>query len=594
VKKRPSPRAPIFSATPPPSSRTLYFRILGYFKPYKVIAVIALCLMAAAGGVEAYMAALLKNIVDGFADIAAGVQPLWWMPALLFAVALARMIAGYGYEYASKWLTARVTHDLRGEMFQRLVHLPAPTYDKASVGELLSRVTYDVNGVMSAGLNVVTVLVRDGVMALGLLAILFWIDWKLALFCGLLIPGVGLSMQLVAKRQRRLSLETQDSMGSLTRILNESLGGQRVVKIFTGQTYEVDRFGKVSQMLRRLTLKRAATSALNAGFNLFLVAVTVALIVYFAGVRAQAGALTAGAFVSFMGAMLMLQQPIKGLTRINDQLHQGLAAAQTVFALLDQPVEPDLGTRPIERAHGQLTLSQVGFRYAEDVAPVLADIELDIQPGETVAFVGQSGSGKTTLLNLIARFYHGHAGEIRLDGVSIHDYRLADYRRQFALVSQDVTLFNDTVAANIAYADPSPDLARIRAAAHAAFAADFIEKLPNGYEEMLGEDGTRLSGGQRQRLAIARALYRDAPILMLDEATSALDTESERMVQAALDNLMRDRTTLVIAHRLSTIEQADRIVVMHQGRIVEIGNHAELIQRGSLYAAMHAAQFRDE
>lgn len=585
--------API-PATAPPSARALYFRVLSYFRPYKGIAVVTLFLMAAAGGVEAYMAALLKEIVDGFADIAAGVQPLWWMPAMLFAVALGRMVAGYGYEYASTWLTARVTHDLRDGMFQRLMHLPAPAYDKASVGDLLSRVTYDVNGVMSAGLNVVTVLVRDGVMALGLLAILFWTDWKLALFCGVLIPGVGLSMRLVAKRQRRLSLETQDSMGALARILNESLGGQRVVKIFTGQTYEVERFGKVNQMLRRLTLKRAATSALNAGFNLFLVAVTVVLIVYFAGLRAQAGALTAGAFVSFMGAMLMLQQPIKALARINDQLHQGLAAAQTVFALLDQPVERDAGSRAIARARGHLVLDRVGFRYAENAAPVLADVDLDIRPGETVAFVGQSGSGKTTLLNLIARFYHGHAGGIRLDGVSIHDYRLADYRRQFALVSQDVTLFNDTVAANIAYADPSPDPARIRAAARAAYADDFIEKLPDGYGEMLGEDGIRLSGGQRQRLAIARAIYRDAPILMLDEATSALDTESERMVQAALDNLMRDRTTLVIAHRLSTVERADRIVVMQQGRIVEIGSHAELLQRGGLYAAMHAAQFREE
>ena len=574
--------------------RALYFRILAYFKPYKGVAVFAVVLMAAAGGIEALMVKLLKDIVDGFADIAAGIQPLWWMPAILFAVAVARLFSGYGYEYASTWLSARVTHDVRGEMFDRLVRLPTSVYDKSSVGELLSRVTYDVNGIMDAGLNVITVLVRDGVMTLGLLAILIYTDWKLALFCALLIPGIGFSMRLVAKRQRRLSLMTQDTMGTLARILNESLGGHRVVKIFTGQTYEIDRFGKVNQMLRRLTLKRALTTALNSGVNLFLVAVTIALIVFFAGMRAQEGGLTAGDFVSFMGAMLLLQQPIKNLIRINDQLHRGLAAAQTVFALLDQPVERDAGTRAIQRAQGRITLNRVGFRYVEDAAPVLDAIDLDIQPGETVAFVGPSGSGKTTLLNLIARFYHGHDGEIRLDGVSIHDYRLADYRRQFALVSQDVTLFNDTVAANIAYADPNPDPERIRAAARAAYAADFIEKLPNGYDEMLGEDGIRLSGGQRQRLAIARALYRDAPILMLDEATSALDSESERMVQAALDNLMRDRTTLVIAHRLSTIEQADRIVVMHQGRIVEIGNHAELIQRDGLYAAMHAAQFREE
>jgi subfamily B ATP-binding cassette protein MsbA len=581
-------------ALPHTTTKDLYVRLLGYFMPYKGIAVLAIVLMVVAGGVEALMVRLLKDLIDGFVNIATGAQPLWWMPAILFAVAFVRMVAAYGYEYTSTWLSAKVTHDVRDQMFDRLLHLPVATYDKSSVGELLSRVTYDVNGIMEAGLSVITVLVRDGVLAIGLLAILFYTDWQLAMLCTLLVPGVLLSMRLVGKRQRRLSLMTQDSMGALARILNESLGGQRVVKIFNGQAYEAGRFFKVNQAVRRLTLKRAATTALNSGFNLFLVAVTIAFIVYFAGLRAQAGALSAGAFVSFMGAMLFLQQPIKSLTRVNDQLHRGLAAAQTVFALLDQPEERDAGDRPLGHAEGRIEMRDLGFAYLDDAPPVLRQINLDIQPGETVAFVGQSGSGKTTLINLIARFYEGHTGEILLDGVSIHDYRLADYRRQIAMVGQDVTLFNDTVAANIAYADPNPDPVRIRASAEAAFAADFIEKLPGGYDEMLGEDGIRLSGGQRQRLAIARAIYRNAPVLMLDEATSALDTESERMVQAALDNLMRDRTTLVIAHRLSTIEKADRIVVMQQGRIVEVGNHADLLGKQGLYAAMHAAQFREE
>ena len=575
------------------SSRDLYFRLLGYFKPYRGIALLTILLMAASGGVEALMVRLLKDLVDGFDDIAAGIQPLWYMPAILFAVAFARMIAGYGHEYSSTWLSARITHDIRREMYERLLRLPTASYDKSSVGELLSRVTFDVNGIMSAGLQVITVVVRDGVLAISLLGILFYTDWKLAMFCAILVPGVAISMRLVARRQRRLSLQTQDSMGVLARILNETLGGHRVVKIFGGQEYEAARFFKVNQAVRRLTVKRAATTALSSGFSLFLMAVVIALIVYFAGIRAQEGGLTAGAFVSFMGAMLMLQQPIKSLTRVNNHLHSGLAAAQTVFALLDQPMERDAGTLAVDRAQGAITLRDLGFRYMEDGPAVLQGISLDIRPGETVAFVGQSGSGKTTLINLIARFYHGHTGEILVDGVSIHDYRLADYRRQFAMVGQDTTLFNDTVAANIAYADPHPDPARIHAAAQAAFAADFIEQLPGGYEELLGEDGVRLSGGQRQRLAIARAIYRDAPILMLDEATSALDTEAERMVQAALDNLMRNRTTLVIAHRLSTIEQADRIVVMQQGRIVEVGSHSELLAKGGIYAAMHAVQFSE-
>lgn len=575
------------------STKAMYLRLLSYFKPYRSVIAVTLVLMAISGGIEALMVRLLKDMIDGFQALAAGTQPLWYMPAILFGVGLARMVAGYGFEYSSTWLSSRVTHDVRGQMYERLLRLPASTYDKSSVGEMLSRVTYDVNGLMDAGLQVVTVVVRDGVMAIGLLTILFWTDWRLALFCALLAPGVAVSMRLVARRQRRLSLETQDSMGALARILNETLGGHRVVKVFSGQDYEAGRFSKVNQRVRRLAVKRAGTTALNSGLNLFLVAVTLSLIVYYAGVRAQEGALTAGAFVSFMGAMLMLQTPIKSLTKINDQFHRGMAAAQTVFALIDQPVEVDAGTQRLVRAQGAIKLEKVSFKYLEDGPAVLEDISLDIRPGETVAFVGHSGSGKTTLINLIARFYQGHDGSITLDGTPIEDFRLADYRHQFAMVSQDVTLFNDTVAANIAYADAAPDSGRVEAAARAANAEGFIRTLPDQYGEVLGEDGNRLSGGQRQRLAIARAVYRDAPILMLDEATSALDTESERLVQAALDNLMQGRTTLVIAHRLSTIESADRIVVMQRGRIVEVGNHTSLLAKGGVYAAMHAVQFQE-
>jgi subfamily B ATP-binding cassette protein MsbA len=576
------------------SSRALYLRLLGYFKPYRGVVALTLVMMVASGSIEALMARLLKDLIDGFAALAAGTQPLWYMPAILFGVGLARMVAGYGFEYFNTWLSARVTHDVRAQMYERLLRLPAATYDRASVGEMLSRVTYDVNGLMEAGLNVVTVVVRDGVMTLGLLGILFWTDWRLALFCALLVPWVLVTMRLVAQRQRRLSLETQDNMGALVRILHETLGGHRVVKIFSGQDYEAGRFARVNRRVFRLAVKRATTTALNSGLNLFLIAVVIALVVYYAGVRAQAGALTAGDFVSFMGAMLLLQNPIRSLTKVNDQFHRGMAAAQTVFALMDQPVEADTGSVPLTRARGAIRLEHVTFRYLEDGPPVLEDIDLDIRPGETVAFVGHSGSGKTTLINLIARFYQGHEGRITLDGIPIQDYRLTDYRRQFAMVSQDVTLFNDTVTANIAYADSQPDMARVEAAARAAHAEDFICQLPAGYDEVLGEDGTRLSGGQRQRLAIARAIYRDAPILMLDEATSALDTESERLVQAALDNLMQGRTTLVIAHRLSTIEKADRIVVMQRGRIVEVGDHASLLAQGGVYAAMHALQFQEE
>jgi subfamily B ATP-binding cassette protein MsbA len=573
-------------------THVLYARLLRYFRPYRWMVAVSVLFMALAGAVDALMIRLLKDLIDSFESLVAGTQALWIIPTIIFALGLARMITAYGYEYTSAWLSARVTHDIREQLFGRLLRLPVSTYDHASVGVLLSRVTYDVSQIMEAGLKVLTVLVRDGVLAIGLLVILLYTDWQLALFCALLIPGMMLSMRIVARRQRRLAHETQDSMGSLAGILDESLGGHRVVKIFNGQHYEAGRFAQSNQKVRRLTLKRAATTAINSGFNLFVIAVTIALIVYFAGIRAQEGGLSAGAFVSFMGALLLLQQPVKSLTRINEQLHRGLAAAQSVFVLLDQPVEQDTGELAIERARGAISLRALGFSYLEDAPPALRDVSLEIHPGETVAFVGQSGSGKTTLVNLIARFYVGYSGEILLDDIPIERYRLADYRRQFAMVGQEVTLFNDTVAANIAYADPDPDPERIRAAAQAAYASEFIAQLPGGFEEMLGEAGVRLSGGQRQRLAIARAIYRDAPVLILDEATSALDTESERMVQAAFDNLMRDRTTLVIAHRLSTIEKADRIVVMHQGRIVESGTHAELLASGGYYKAMHAVQFQ--
>ncbi len=351
---------------------------------------------------------------------------------------------------------------------------------------------------------------------------------------------------------------------------------------------------RVNNSVRTLTVKRAATSSMNSGVIMLLIGITLAFIVYYASLRAQQGQLTAGAFVSFMVAMMMIQSPIKNITRINESLHRGLAAAETVFGVLDETEELDDGTQEIGRAKGALKLDDVSFDYGGNNRPALDHVSLDIAPGQTVALVGSSGSGKTTLANLLPRFYEATSGGITLDGVPVNQFRIHDLRRQFAMVSQDVILFNDTVAANIAYGDAAPDLERIRAAATAAFALDFIEAMPEGFNTMLGENGVRLSGGQRQRLAIARAIYKDAPVLILDEATSALDTESERKVQAALENLMQDRTTIVIAHRLSTIENADRIVVMSQGRIVEAGRHAELMDKGGAYAQMHRVQFTQQ
>lgn len=576
------------------SSRSLYFRILGYINRYRSIAAASLLCMAVAGGVDAAIMRLLKDLVDGFQKLHSGDQALWLMPAIVFGLGVVRLVSSFAYEYLSAWLASRVMEDLRREAFARLVRMPTPFFDKSSTGVLLSRVTFDVSQIMDAGLGVLTTVVRDSVLAISLLAVMLWTDWKLTLFCLLLLPGAALSIRVVSKRQRRLSRETQDTMGEMTQILDESLGGHRIVKIFGGAAFEQGRFGEANKRVRHLGIKRSSTSAMNSGFSVFLISTVIAALVYFAGIRAQEGLLTAGSFISFMGSMMLLQQPVKNLSKINDQLHRGLAAAESVFAMIDQPIEVDNGTLEVDRVRGELEYRDVTFRYRSDSERTALDgLNLTVRPGETVALVGPSGGGKTTLVNLLPRFYEPSSGQVLLDGTPLTDYRLASLRRQIALVSQDVVLFNDTVAANIAYGADEVDMVRVRAAASAAHALGFIEQMQDGFDAMLGENGVRLSGGQRQRLAIARALYKDAPILILDEATSALDTESERQVQAALENLMQGRTTLVIAHRLSTIENADRIVVLQQGRVVEQGTHAELLAASGVYARMHAVQFAE-
>ncbi|KPC52052.1 lipid A export permease/ATP-binding protein MsbA [Amantichitinum ursilacus] len=577
------------------SSRALYFRLLREIQPYWPVVALSIFCLAAAAGVDVYLTSLLKPLVDQNlrADSLARSEA-WDLPLEIFGLAVIRLVTNFGSDYGSAWISARVMYDLREKMFSRFLKLPVRYYDKSSTGVLVSRVTYDVSQIMDAGVQVMTTLVRDSVTTVFLLGLMLYRDWQLTLLCLILIPGVALSIRIVGRRQRRISRETQSSMGDMTRILDESLSGQRMVKIFGGFRFELTRFLRVNNSVRTLTVKRAATSSMNSGVIMLLIGITLAFIVYYASLRAQQGQLTAGAFVSFMVAMMMIQSPIKNITRINESLHRGLAAAETVFGVLDETEELDDGTQEIGRAKGALKLDDVSFDYGGNNRPALDHVSLDIAPGQTVALVGSSGSGKTTLANLLPRFYEATSGGITLDGVPVNQFRIHDLRRQFAMVSQDVILFNDTVAANIAYGDAAPDLERIRAAATAAFALDFIEAMPEGFNTMLGENGVRLSGGQRQRLAIARAIYKDAPVLILDEATSALDTESERKVQAALENLMQDRTTIVIAHRLSTIENADRIVVMSQGRIVEAGRHAELMDKGGAYAQMHRVQFTQQ
>jgi subfamily B ATP-binding cassette protein MsbA len=434
--------------------------------------------------------------------------------------------------------------------------------------------------------------VRDSVTVLGLLGYLLWLNWQLTLIVFGMAPLTLWIVRLASKRLRGLSRKAQQNLGELTQVIDEAVGGHRVVKLYGGEEYEHARFRHAADQARKFEMKRVAANAVYEPVIQLIAAVALAIIVFIAAGQATSNTTTVGGFVAFFMAMLLLFAPLKRLTAVNDQLQRGLAAAETIFGLLDQDVERDRGTRRIERVAGRLAFRDVSLTYPDKPVPALAGISLDIAAGETLALVGASGSGKTTLANLVPRFYDPDHGAIELDGVDLRELPLQDLRRHIALVSQDVVLFNDTLAHNIAYGsrrDATAD--EIRAACVAAHAWEFIAALPAGLDTLIGENGMRLSGGQRQRIAIARAILKNAPILILDEATSALDNESERHVQAALETLMQHRTTLVIAHRLSTIERADRIAVMEAGRIVEIGSHAELLARQGRYAQLHALQF---
>jgi subfamily B ATP-binding cassette protein MsbA len=577
-----------------PNSWALYKRLLGYLRGYWKVFALSLLAMSIAAATQPAFVALMKPLIDG-GLVGKDPKTMVWVPLAIIGLFLLRGLSSFINEYSTSWLSGHLVQRLRQEMFQRLLRLPVTYYENQSSGRMVSRVMNDVNQITEAGFSVITITVKDGLTVLGLFGLLLYTDWRLTLVCFTVFPTVAICIQYISRRLRKLSRENQAQMGQLTQVLGESIECQRVVKIYNGEMYEAGRFAEGAKAIRQNHVKQRATSAINTGVTQLIIACALAAVLYYAGVLARQNALTPGGFVTFVTAMMMVFDPIKRITNVTILLQRGLAAAESVFVFLDEALEPDHGTRVLTETRGALSFRNVSFRYARAGRDALAGITLNVEPGETLALVGPSGGGKTTLVSLIPRFYIPQTGEVLLDGMPINDITLNSLRAQIALVSQDIVLSNDSVAANIAYGcQELVSRDAVVEAARAANALDFIEAMPEGFDTLIGEKGVRLSGGQRQRLAIARALLKNAPILILDEATSALDTQSERLVQAALENLMKNRTTIVIAHRLSTIENADRIAVMERGQIVELGSHRTLLAQQGIYARLHHLQFHEE
>ncbi|KWK11046.1 lipid A export permease/ATP-binding protein MsbA [Burkholderia stagnalis] len=569
-------------------------RLWPYVKPLLWVLLAGVLAMAAVAGTEAGIPALLKPLLDRGFGAKGDVSAKLYVPLAVVGLALVRAIAQYASGYLLQYVSNRILLQLRIEMFERMIHTGVSFFQRETASTVINAIVFEVNQVLNVLMGVMITLVRDSLTVLFLLGYLFYLNWRLTLIVAVLLPCIGWVVGKINRRLRRLNREHQTLTNQLAYIVEETVGGYKVVKIHNGEQYEIDRFNTLSRRLRGYSMRMIVSGGLAQPITQFLASIALAVVLTIAVVQSANDQTTVGGFVAFVTAMLLIISPLKHLMDVNQPLQRGMTAAELIFGLIDEPREPEGGGKPLARATGRVEFRDVSFAYGTSSGkPTLDRVTFDVAPGEMVALAGPSGSGKTTLVNLLPRFFDPTGGKILVDGVALPEYRLHDLRSQIAMVSQDVVLFNDTIASNVAYGE-TPDRERVIAALRAANLLSTVEAMPEGLDTLVGDNGMRLSGGQRQRLAIARAIYKDAPILILDEATSALDSESERHVQAALETLMKGRTTLVIAHRLSTIERADRILVMDGGRIVESGSHAELLDRDGLYAHLHRIQFQQE
>jgi len=570
-----------------------YRRLVALAMRYKGWFMLAIAGMVVFALTEAAFAWLMKPMLDdGF--IKRDPATIRWVPLAIVGIFVVRMVASFLRTYCMAYIGRQVINDLRRQMFDKLLTLSTSEYDKASSGAIVTKFSYDIEQVAASVSSALTVFIQDTLRIVVLLSYMLWLSWQLSFIFLTVGPLVFWIVVKVSARFRKISKNIQKSMGEVSHVAQEVIEGNRVVRIFGGEDYEKRKFETINERNLRHNLKLTTAQAISMPLIQLIVAIAFALIVAFATSRAMQGEITSGDFISFIFAMTSLFAPMRSLSSVNAKIQKGIAAGESVFEFLALPSEQDSGSEPLDQASGRIAFESVGFRYPGHDKQVLRDVSFRVQPNQTIAIVGRSGSGKSTLVNLLPRLYELSEGRILLDDRDIRDYRLADLRRQIAYVGQDVRLFNDSVRNNIAYgALHDVDEARIVEAAQQAYAWEFIEQLPDGLDTLVGERGVLLSGGQRQRLAIARALLKNAPILILDEATSALDTESERHIQRAIDELIARRTTLVIAHRLSTIEHADLIVVMQDGEVVEQGTHRELIALDGIYGRLHAMQFRE-